>query len=576
MRWFSKWLLLAVSAGLTGSRLPTCLAAEETAYEHAVVAADHEAASQAGIEILKKGGNVVDAAVATGFALSVVRPASSGIGGGGFMVIWDAEKKRGVALDYRERAPARATRDMFVDSHEPKKIRPGASERGHLAVAVPGHVAGLCYALREYGTLDLKTVLEPALRLCRDGVPVDRIHVSVQNDIIQDFANHADYREKFAALYRLYVNDGKPWREGDRFYSPLEKVLEAVAVRGADGFYRGEVAEAIVAEMKRGRGLVTLDDLASMKPVVREPLAGAFGPHTVVSMPPPSSGGVALLETLNILAAMESQHPEAALDKLGPRAPLYLHVLTESFKHAFAERAACLGDADFVHVPVERLTSRAHASELVKRIDLAHTQAPKSYGRSVTPDDGGTSHFSILDAKGNAVACTETINTHFGSYVVEPEFGIVLNNEMDDFTALPGVPNAFGLIQSQANSIAPGKRPLSSMTPTIVVRNDRAEFVVGASGGPRIITATVQVLLNMVRFEMPPRKAVDAPRIHHQWAPDQLEIEKSQLPTAELNRAGHKTRIAGDHAVVQAASRDSAGRVRGASDARKGGKEAGY
>jgi gamma-glutamyltranspeptidase/glutathione hydrolase len=353
-------------------------------------------------------------------------------------------------------------------------------------------------------------------------------------------------------------------------------VFQKIAERGAAGFYRGDVAEAIVAEMKRGRGLVTLGDLAAMEPVVREPLAGAFGPYTVLSMPPPSSGGVALLETLNILAALKGLHPEAALEKLGPKSPLYLHLLAESFKHAFADRAAYLGDADFVKVPIDQITSRAHAAALAKRIDLAHTQATKAYGRFATPDDGGTSHFSILDAKGNAVACTETINTHFGSYVVEPKFGIVLNNEMDDFTSLPGVPNAFGLIQSEANSIAPGKRPLSSMTPTILVRNDRAEFVVGASGGPRIITATVEVLLNMAQFEMPPKKAIEAPRIHHQWMPDQLDIEKSKLPTAELNRAGHKVRVSSDHAVIQAASRDSAGMVRGASDPRKGGREAGY
>src|SRR5262245_16184369 len=219
---------------------------EDAVYEHAVVAADHETASLAGVEILKKGGNVVDAAVATGFVLSVIRPASSGIGGGGFMLIWDAEKKRGIALDYRERAPALATRDMYADPADPKKVRPGASERGSLAVAVPAHVAGLCHALREYGTLDLKTVLAPALRLCREGVPVDRHDMAVQKEVLKDFADHPGYREKFAPFYRLYVNNGKPWQAGDRFYSPLAKVLESIAAHGADSFYRGEVAEAIV------------------------------------------------------------------------------------------------------------------------------------------------------------------------------------------------------------------------------------------------------------------------------------------------------------------------------------------
>jgi gamma-glutamyltranspeptidase/glutathione hydrolase len=553
-----------------------CLADTEPTFEHAVVAADHSAASLAGIEILKQGGNVVDAAVATGFALSVVRPASCGIGGGGFMVIWDAERKRGVALDYRERAPGRATRDMYVDPNDPKKVRPDASEHGHLAIAVPGHVAGLCLALREYGTLELETVLAPAMRLCRDGVPVDKTDISIQKEVLLDFDEQADYRAKFAALRRLYANDGVPWKPGDRFHSPLEKVLKLIARHGADGFYRGEVAEAIVAEMKRGGGLMTLDDLAAMQPVVREPLTGTFGGGTLLSMPPPSSGGVALFETLNLLTALENQHPHAGLEKLPHNAPLYLHLLAESFKHAFADRAAYLGDADFAKVPVARLTGQGYVRELARRIDLARTQPPEAYGRLAAPDDGGTSHFSVLDARGNAVACTETINTHFGSYVVEPTFGIVLNNEMDDFTSRPGVPNAFGLIQSEANSIEPGKRPLSSMTPTILVRDGRAEFVVGASGGPRIITATVQVLLNRVRFGMTPATAIEAPRIHHQWVPDVLQVELDSLATPELKAAGHRIRIGGDGAVVQAASRERDGRLRGASDPRKGGHAAGY
>ncbi len=544
------------------------------------MAADHEAASAAGVEILKKGGNVVDAAVATGFALAVVRPASSGLGGGGFMVIWDSKKRRAIALDYRERAAGRATRDMYVDPRNRQRVLPDASEHGALAVAVPGHVAGLCYALREYGSLDLATVLKPALRLCREGVPIDRHDIAVQSEVIKDFAEHAEYRDKFSTLYRLYANSGKPWEKEDRFYSPLTKVLERIARRGADGgadgFYRGEVAEAIVAEVQRCGGLITLADLAAMGPVVREPLRGSIGERTILTMPPPSSGGVALLETLNILSAIDALHPAARLGKQMADSPLYLHVLAESFKHAFADRAAFLGDADFVKVPVARLTSRAYAAEIAKRIDLAKTQPPEAYGRFTTPDDGGTTHFSILDAAGNAVACTETVNTLFGSYVVEPTFGIILNNEMDDFTSLPGVPNAFGLIQSEANSIEPGKRPLSSMTPTIVVRDGRAEFVVGASGGPRIITATAQVLLNWARFGQPPEAAVDALRIHHQWAPDVLELEAAKLPQAELERKGHKIRLRGDSAVVQAASRTGDGRVHGASDRRKGGRAAGY
>ena len=572
----STRLLAASALVILLSIIPVHYAPAADSYEHAVVAADHAAASAAGVEILKGGGNVVDAAVATAFALSVVRPASSGVGGGGFMLIWDAQKRRALSIDYRERAPAAATRDMFVDPRDPTKTLAGASERGHLAAAVPAQVAGLLFALREYGTSDLTTVLAPALRLCRDGVIVDRHDMAVQKEVLGDFVKHPEYRQRFAVLYRLYANGGTPWRPGDRFHSPLTKLLERIAERGADGFYRGEVAEAIVAEMRRGGGLISLEDLQSIQPTVRTALQGEYGAFTIFTMPPPSSGGIGLLETLNILTALGRQLPEAGIDKLAPDSPLFLHVLTESFKHAFADRAAWLGDADYAKVPIQRLTSREYAEKLAAKIDLERTQPPAAYGGHAIPDDGGTSHFSILDAQGNAVACTETINTHFGNYVVEPEFGIVLNNEMDDFTSLPGAPNAFGLVQSEANAIAPGKRPLSSMTPTIAVRDGRAEFVVGASGGPRIITATTQVLLSRIRFGNSDPSIVEAHRIHHQWSPDRLDLEGPEWPAAELEKLGHVLRVANDHAVVQAAGRGADGKLWGASDARKEGRAKGY
>jgi len=551
--------------------------AEVNGHTHAVVAADHRAASEAGLEMLKQGGNVVDAAVATAFALAVVRPASCGLGGGGFMVIWDARRQQAVAIDYREQAPAAATRDMYVDPDNPKKVRPDVSVHGGLAVAVPGHVAGLCFALKEYGTLDLKTVLAPAIRLCREGVPIDAHDISVQNDVFKDFARYPDYEQRFGTLRRLYVNDGKKWQSEDRFRSPLGRVLELIAAKGVDGFYKGDVGESIVAEVERSGGILTLNDLATAKPVIRQPLTGKLGDQTILTMPPPSSGGVALLETIQVLNAVVTAHPQAGIDKLPVDSPQFLHVLAESFKHAFADRAAFLGDADFVKVPVARLTSVDYAAHLALKVDLQHTQSAEAYGRFTTPDDGGTSHFSVMDASGNAVACTETINTEFGSFVVEPKFGIVLNNEMDDFTGLPGVPNAFGLLQSEANSIAPGKRPLSSMTPTIVVHDGRAQFVVGASGGPRIITATAQVLLRMAKFQQTAAAAVDAPRIHHQWSPDLLDFEKGlQLPVTELEGYGHKPRLRTGGAVVQACRRLENGRVEGASDRRKGGVPAGY
>jgi gamma-glutamyltranspeptidase / glutathione hydrolase len=551
--------------------------ASEPLYQHAAVAADHPLASQAGVEILKQGGNVVDAAVATAFALSVVRPASCGIGGGGFMVIWDSVKKEAVAIDYREKAPARATRAMFVDPDDPKKVRVNLSEFGHLAVAVPGHVAGLCLALETYGTRDIKTVLAPALRLCRDGFIVDPHDALVQEEVLDDFRKHAGFETRFATLHKLYLNNGKPWGQDRKFRSPLGPVLERIAADGASGFYRGPVADAIAAEMQRGGGLITLDDLAAMKPEIRKPLTGRLGDLELYTMPPPSSGGVTLLESLEILAACERRWPERRLSKLPVAAPERLHLLTEAFKHAFADRGAFLGDADFADVPVKRLLGPEHITALAGRIDLTRTQPSRTYGRFAVADDAGTSHFSVIDSAGNAVACTETINTAFGSLVVEPKFGIVLNNEMDDFTAHPDVPNTFGLRQSEANTIAPGKRPLSSMTPTILVRDGQAVFALGGSGGPRIITATTQVLLNLTRYGMTPRTAIAAPRLHHQWLPDRIELERGfDLVLAQrLEALGHTIHWTDDDAVVQVVSRGAEG-LRGASDPRKHGQAAGY
>ncbi|HTI50499.1 MAG TPA: gamma-glutamyltransferase, partial [Planctomycetaceae bacterium] len=531
----------------------------------------------AGVEILKQGGNVVDAAVATAFALAVVRPASCGIGGGGFMVIWDATKKQATAIDYREQAPRAATREMYFDPADPKKVRGDASRYGHRAVAVPCHVAGLCLALEKHGSLHLRTVLAPALRLCREGFEIDPHDREVQQEIVDDFRKRPEFRERYATLYKLYLNGGQSWKPGEKFRSPLGSVLERIADDGADGFHRGPVARAIVEEMRRGGGLITLDDLAGAKPVVREPLAADYRGLQLLTMPPPSSGGVALLETLRILDACEQRWPERRLAQLPAAAPERLHLLTEAFKHAFADRAAFLGDTDFADVPVQRLISDKHAGVLASRIDPAHTLSPERYGRFTLADDRGTSHFSIIDAAGNAVACTETINWGFGSLVVEPEFGIILNNEMDDFTAHPDLPNAFGLKQSEANSIAPGKRPLSSMTPTILIRDGKAVFALGASGGPRIITATTQVLLHLTRDELNPKPAVEAPRLHHQWLPDRLDLERGFDPdiAKKLETFGHAVRWIDDSAVVQAVSRRADG-LRGASDPRKHGKEAGY
>ena len=539
-------------------------------YTRSVVAADHPLASEAGRQMLLEGGNVVDAAVATSLALSVVRPGSSGIGGGGFLMYWNATEQTCHVYDYRESAPARATAAMYAGMKADGSESP--SLRGALAVAVPGEVAGLCRVHARHGRLPLSQVVAPALRLAREGVPVDAHDVEVQAELLEDFARFPDYTQTYATLWKLYANSGRRWQVGDRFQSPLAAVLERVSRDGAAGFHEGEVAEAIAREVARGGGLVTVNDLRTQQPVSRRPLVLHRKGRIIHTMPPPSSGGIALLESLQILDTLDS--------RLGPLPPgpsaAFYHRLAETFQHAFADRARFLGDADFVAVPIATLVSAQHAAERAGRIEPERTFPTESYGSQTLPDDHGTSHFSILDARGNAVACTVTINTLFGSFVVEPTFGIVLNNQMDDFTAPPGEPNAFGLIQSPANAVAPGKKPLSSMTPTIVTHEGQAEFVVGASGGPRIITATAQVLWRMSEWGESPGEAVVAPRVHHQWLPRRLSVESGfdRGSQATLEAWGHPVQARDEGAVVQAASRTAAG-LRAASDPRKHGRPAG-
>ena len=551
---------------------------DEKVYEQAVVAADHPLASAAGLAILKAGGNVVDAAVATSFALTVLRPASCGLGGGGFMVIWNAKDQKATVIDYRERAPAAATPDMYAMLPGTDKQRQLASRQGPLAVAVPCTVAGLSYAVKEYGTLDLKTVMLPAIQLARRGVPINEHMRSVQKGMLARIKNGTLNPDEFKTLVDEYLNHGKPWKEDARFYSPQLKTLELIAEYGRDGFYQGAVAEAIVnACGKSAGGILTLEDLKATQPIIRKPLSTNFDGYQILTMPPPSSGGIAIIESFNMIKALEQQTLKHPFGKLKYHSPEEIHLLTEVMKHAFADRAEYLGDADFVPVPIDRLTSGSYASELARRIDPQQTKSMKEYGRYIPPQDGGTSHFSVMDAQGNAVACTETINLTFGSYVVIPKYGIVMNNEMDDFAAISGKPNAFGLIQGKANEIEPGKKPLSSMSPTIAVKDGKAVFSAGASGGPRIISSTLQVLLNMIVFGMTPTQAVDAPRIHHQWVPEDLLLEPELFGQAgeKLKRFGHSTKKSSGLAASQAVSRQPDG-LRGHSDPRKHGAAAGH
>ncbi len=586
-----KWLPVSAIFLLSLVHFGNRLSAEERTnrnhqpFQNGVVAADHPLASQAGIEILQRGGNVVDAAVATSFALSVLRPESGGIGGGGFMVIWDAERDRSIVIDYRERAPGKSMPDMFVPKDAGRQaIQSNKREHtrlqsrfGGMAVAVPGNVAGLCLAVEQYGKLELADVLAPAIRLAEQGSLPDAQSISATNSTIRQVDSLPNGRERFAVLRRLYLNDGNELKPQKPRTSPQASVLRRIAKLGRAGFYEGPVAKSIVKTVQQQGGILTLDDLKEYEPTIRKALTGKFENRMIITMPPPSSGGVALLQTLNILKAYGNNHPRYRLKCLSHNSSDYIHLTTEAMKHAFADRARYLGDTDFVSVPIDRLLSDKHARAAAARIDLCRTQPIKSYGNFLPREDAGTSHLAVIDARGNAVSCTETINMVFGSLVVDPEFGIVLNNEMDDFAAVLGEPNAFGLIQSQANAVAADKRPLSSMTPTILVQNGKAVAAMGASGGPRIISSTLQVMLNIALFDKRPQEAVAAPRFHHQWLPDVLWLEKEllRMQADTLRNRSHNVRLRDKLSACQAVLRTNEG-LWGGSDPRKHGEPGGY
>jgi gamma-glutamyltranspeptidase/glutathione hydrolase len=519
-----------------------------------LVVADSELASDAGMAILKRGGNAVDAAVATAFVLAVVDQASSGLGGGGFMVIYDAKERRAHALDFRETAPGAARAELYHRNGKPSRE---LSVTGALAVAVPGEVAGLLQAAKRFGTLPLQVLLAPAIRYATDGFPLDstlRYAIDRQQAAMK----------KFPDLGRVFMPNGEIPPEGEIVRQPqLGETLKAIASNGSEVFYEGWIAEAIIETIRSKGGLITADDLNHYKAVWREPLLGYYRKRRVISMPPPSSGGVAIQQMLNVLEG----YP---LREIPHNSPTYLHLLTEVLKHAFADRAQYLGDPDFIHAPITTLLSKPYAEWIRDRISPVKTQPVKFYGLShFTAEQGGTTHFSVIDRNGNAVACTLSVNTRFGSKLLVPKTGIVMNNTMDDF-AIHSTGNVYGLVGNEANSLTPRKRPLSSMSPTIILRGERPELIVGAAGGPRIISATLQTILNVIDFRMPVDKAVAAPRIHHQWLPERLDVEPdlSQEAKRSLERRGHALRETKVIGVVQAivAAR---GRVSGAADPRK-------
>jgi gamma-glutamyltranspeptidase/glutathione hydrolase len=526
-----------------------------------MVAADHKEASKAGVEMLAKGGNAVDAACAAAFVLGVVNPAGSGIGGGGFLLLHLKGQKSPLVLDFREEAPAAAHRAMFLKKGLPKH----ASRNGGLAVGIPGEVKGCAYAVKKYGKLTLKQVLQPAIKYASQGFHVGE-HLA---GLLKFFGR----RLKPFPHMAPYFPNGKPLARGVVFKRPrLAKALKAIADKGADVFYKGWIAKDIVNTVRKSGGILTMKDLANYRVKVRKAVSIDYRGYKVFSMPPPSSGGIAMIQTLNILKGL-------SLRKHGHNSSKSLFLLVEALQHSFADRARLLGDTDFVTVPIKKLLSEKYAKELRKRIG-SKVLPFRKYGSgpaTAANRDGGTSHLSVMDNAGNAVALTTTINTGFGSKLISTRSGIVLNNEMDDFSANPGKPNAFGLIQSKQNEIQAGKRPLSSMSPTIVLKKGQPVLALGGSGGPTIITGTLQVLLNVVEFGLELNDAVSRNRVHHQWLPGVLFLERD-LPRdviEALKARGHRVRFwPKPFTAVQAVQRLKQG-FAGASDPRKHGSAVG-
>ncbi|MDB4906465.1 MAG: hypothetical protein JWO05_1249 [Gemmatimonadetes bacterium] len=526
---------------------------------HAMVASEAPLATDAGLEVMRAGGNAVDAAVAVGFALAVVYPQAGNIGGGGYMVIHLADG-RDATIDYREVAPAASSRDMFLDAAgkltDDRLVGPRAS-------GVPGAVAGLVAAQAKYGALKLADVMAPAIRYAREGIAVDA-------DLASSLSSHREYLSQGRAT-EVFFRDGAPLQQGARLrQEALARTLSAIARDGADGFYRGEVAGHIASELHALGGLVTEQDLAGYAPVWREPLRNSFRGYRVIGMPPSSSGGITVAETMNILAG----YPTLA----AWGTPEYAHILSAAFQRAFIDRNSKLADPAFAPVPVALLISREHADRWRATIE-PNRATPTPALAGMLREGMETTHYSVVDAMGNAVATTTTLNELYGSAVYLARSGFFLNDELDDFAAAPGQANMFGLVQGEANAIAPGKRPLSAMSPTIVLDADGKVFMVaGARGGPRIITGTTQVLLNVLEHHMTLADAVSAPRIHHQALPDVIGFEQRGLDAASLQALtgfGYTVKERTNVGVVEAILRVRGG-WQGVADPRAGGKASGY
>lgn len=577
-------LLLMAAAAACGGRLAFG-STQPLHAQHGIVVSVHELASRAGVEIMQAGGNAVDAAVATGFALAVVHPAAGNIGGGGFMLVRMADGKTHF-LDYREKAPAAAKADMYLDAQG--NVIENASTIGYKAIGVPGSVAGMVYAEQEFGKLTLKQVMAPAIRLAREGYPLSW---GEARDL------HDKYLTQFAESRRIFQRDGNYYQPGEIFRQPdLARTLERIAAK-PDDFYHGRLAGELAAVMQKGGSLITADDLAHYEVKEREPIRGTYRGYEVISAPPPSSGGTVLIESLNILEGYD-------LGKLESRSAQSIHFTTEAFRRAFFDRAEFLGDPDFAKIPVAQLIDKKYGAAWRDSIDDAHATASKDLKRpsifseleqyaAAHPQALGihesphTTHYSVVDAAGNAVAVTTTINDWFGSRVTADGLGFLMNDEMDDFSSKPGVPNSDGLIQGAANAVGPGKRPLSSMTPTIVVHDGKTFLVLGSPGSSKIITTVANVLMGVVDYGMNIQEAVDAPRFHNQWVPDVLNVEQWFSPdtVSVLQKMGYNVEFGlydgGDVSPYWSdaeciAIDPKTGERLGASDYRHNGKAVGY
>jgi gamma-glutamyltranspeptidase / glutathione hydrolase len=562
-----RWHVLLTMACLGAAhadQIPSRKGASVAFGSKGMVASVHPLATEAGLNLLEQGGNAVDAAVAVALTLGVVDGQNSGIGGGCFMLIRRADGST-VALDGREKAPTAARADMFLRGG---KAATELSQTGALASGVPGSLAAYEFALKHYGRKTLGQCILPAAKIAESGYILDHSHIRAYRSVGTELKQFPSTRSVF------FKPDGTPYQEGDLFRQPdLAATYKSIAKQGVDWFYRGPFAAALDKWMRADGGVMTSKDLRDYRVVSREPISARYHGYQIISFPPPSSGGVHVIQILNILENF---------DLKAMTEPARLHVIAEAMKIAFADRAYWLGDPDFVRVP-KGLVDKQYAAGLARKIDLQHTTPVPSHGLPPNWQTDSfpkhTTHFSVADAEGNWVACTATINTTFGSKVVVPGTGVVLNNQMDDFSIQPGVANYFGLVGAEANAVAPGKRPLSSMSPTIVLTNGEPILAVGAAGGPTIISQVVLALVNMLDLGMTPDAALAKPRIHHQWLPNELMVEDT-LPDAvreALVQRGHKLKVLRTIGVSQLVARtpDGKGFV-GAADPRAGGEAKGW